>query len=58
MWILILVWSCKAKIWSNCKMMVKKTDDICKDIAEVVDTRFDTSSHELEDPYLKEKMKK
>ena len=30
-------------------MMVKK-HDICKDIAEVGDTRFDTSSHELDRP--------
>ena len=30
-------------------MMVKK-HDICKDIAEVGDTRFDTSNHELDRP--------
>ena len=34
-----------------------KTDDIYKDIAEDVETRFDTSNFEI-DHYLKEQMKK
>ena len=35
-----------------------KTDDICKDIVEDVETRFDTSNYELEKPLPKEKNKK
>ena len=38
-------------------MMVKK-HDICKDIAEVGDTRFDTSSHELDRPLPNRKNEK
>ena len=34
-----------------------KTDDIYKDIARDVETRFDTSNYELDD-YQKEKIKK
>ena len=30
-----------------------KTDDICKDIAKNVETRFDTSNYELERPLWK-----
>ena len=32
-----------------------KTDDICKDIAENVETRFDTSNYELDIPLAKGK---
>ena len=35
-----------------------KTDDICKDIGEDVETRFDTSNYELDKPLPKEKNKK
>ena len=35
-----------------------KTDDIYKDIAEDVETRFDTSNYELDRYYQKEKKKK
>ena len=35
-----------------------KTDDIYKDIAEDVETRFDTSTYELDRPFPKEKDKK
>ena len=35
-----------------------KTDDIHKDIAEDIETRFDTSNYELEIPLPKEKNKK
>ena len=35
-----------------------KTDDIYKDIAETIKTRFDTSNYELDRLYPKEKKKK
>ena len=35
-----------------------KTDDIYKDIAEDVETRFDTSNYELDRSLLKSKSKK
>ena len=35
-----------------------KTDDVCKDIAEDVETRFDTSNYELNRPLSKRKNKK
>ena len=35
-----------------------KTDDIYKDIAEDVETRFDTSNYELDEPLPKGKIKK
>ena len=35
-----------------------KTDDVYKDIAEDVETRFDTSNYELERPLPTEKNKK
>ena len=35
-----------------------KTDDICKDIAEDVENRFDTSNYELDRPLPKGKNKK
>ena len=35
-----------------------KTDDIYKDIAEDVETRFDTWNYELDRPLPKEKIKK
>ena len=55
--------------WKNCKtlrpappptylMYAPLTDDIYKNIAENVDTRFDTSNYELERPLPKEKKKK
>ena len=41
-----------------CYMVYIKTDDICKDIAEDVETRFATSNYELEDHCQEEKIKK
>ena len=38
--------------------MYIKTDDIYKDIAEDVETRFDASNYELDKPLLKDKIKK
>ena len=35
-----------------------KTDDIYKDVAEDVETRFDTTNNELDRPLCKEKNKK
>ena len=35
-----------------------KTDDICKDIGENVETRFDTSNYESDRPLPKRKKKK
>ena len=35
-----------------------KTDDICKEIAEDVETRFETSNYQLDRPLPKEKNKK
>ena len=35
-----------------------KTDDIYKDIAEGIETRFDTSNYESDRPLTKEKNKK
>ena len=35
-----------------------KTDDICKEIAEDVETRFETSNYELDRPLPKGKNKK
>ena len=35
-----------------------KTEDIYKDIAEIVETRFDTSNYELDRPLSKGKYKK
>ena len=37
---------------------IYKIDDICKDIAEDVEARFDTSKYELDRPFPKWKMKK
>ena len=39
-------------------IVYKKTDDIYKDIAEDVETRFDTSNYELDRPLPKGKNKK
>ena len=36
----------------------RKTNDIYKDIAEAIKTRFDTSSYELDRLFYKEKSKK
>ena len=55
---------CKTKIWWNPKLYYMgkdklfvhvKTDDIYKDIAEDVDTRFDTSNFERDRPLPKGK---
>ena len=35
-----------------------KTDDICKDVVENVEAKFDTSNFEIDKHYVKEKMKK
>ena len=40
------IW-CKSKILIYCFIEYIKTDDINKDIAEDVETRFDTSEYEL-----------
>ena len=62
----ILVYYVKPKYGENAKLCYMdtdsfivhvKTDDIYKDIAEDVETRFDTSNFEI-DHYLKEQMKK
>ena len=37
---------------------MQKADDIYKDIAEDVETRFDTSNYELNRPFPKAKTKK
>ena len=41
----------------NCVIACIKADDIYKDIAEDIETRFDTSNYELDRPLLKEKNK-
>ena len=41
-----------------CLIVYIKTDDIHKNIAEDVETRFDTSNYELDKPLPKEKKKK
>ena len=58
-----LVWLCKIKLWWKSKVMLVKqsfiahikTDDIYKDITENLQTRFDTSNHDLDKPLLKRK---
>ena len=45
-------------IWIQTFHYVHKTDDIYKDIAEDVETRFDSSNCKLERPLPKEKNKK
>ena len=58
-----LVWLCKIKLWWKSKVMLVKqsftvyikTDDIYKDITEDLETRFDTSNHDLDKPLLKRK---
>ena len=53
-----MVWLCKIEIlWKN-KILYIKTDAIYKDIAEDVETRFDTSNYELNKPLSKGKNKK
>ena len=42
---------------TNSFIVYMKTDDIYKDIAEDVETRFDTSDYELDRPFPKEKNK-
>ena len=64
MW--VLVWLCKTKIWQQVKILLYrysfivsiKTNDIYKDIAEDVQTMFDTLNYELDRPLPKEKIKK
>ena len=54
----VLVWLYKIKIWWKSKIMLYgyiKTHDIFKDIAEDVETRFDTSTYELDRPFPKGK---
>ena len=58
-----LVWLCKIKLWWKSKVMLVKqsftvyikTDDIYKDITEDLETRFDTSNHDLDKPLLERK---
>ena len=61
-----MVWLCKTKIWWKSKIVLYryifivyiKTDDIYKDIAEDVETRFDTLNYELDRRLPKAKNKK
>ena len=61
-----MVWLFKTKIRWNSKIVLYgcsfivyiKTDDIYKDIAEDVETRFDTSKYELDRSLKKEKITK
>ena len=46
------------KYGKKSKLCYMDTDDICKDIAEDVETKFDTSSYELARPLPKGKNKK
>ena len=48
---------CKTKIWWKCIVYIKATD-IYKDIAENVETRFDTSNYKLDILFPKEKNEK
>ena len=61
-----MVWLWKTKIWWNAKLFYvdtdilifqEKTKDTYKDIAEDVETRFDTSNFEIDRPLPKEKLK-
>ena len=61
-----LVWYPKPKYSENARLcymdmdsfiVYVKTDDMYKDNAEDVETRFDTSNYELDKPLLKEKKK-
>ena len=62
----VFVCLCKTKIWWNQNYYMNtqsfivylKTDDIYKDIAKYVETRFDTSNFELDRPLPKGKNKK
>ena len=45
-------------IWTQTASLFISKQDICKDIAEDVDTRFDTSNFELDRPLPKGKNKK
>ena len=45
-------------IWKLCFIVYIKRDDIYKDIAEDVETRFDTSSYEFDRPFPKVENKK
>ena len=62
-----MVWLCKTKLWLKSKIALYeyrrfivciKTDNVYKDIAEDVETRFDTSNYELDRPLVKNKNKK
>ena len=53
-----MVWLCKIKILWKSKILYIKTDDIYIDLAEDVETRFDTSNYELDRPLPKGKNKK
>ena len=62
-----LVWICKTKIWWKNKIAlygyrqfyyIKEPNYINKDIAEDVETRFDTSNNEVDRPYPKGENKK
>ena len=48
----------KIVLYGNSSIVYIKVDDIFKDIAEVVETRFDTSNDELDRPLPKGKYKK
>ena len=53
-----MIWLCNIKIqWKSSFNVFIKTYDIYKDIAEDVETRFDTSNYELDRPLPKEKNK-
>ena len=54
-----MVWLCKNKTWWETSFIVyTKTDNNYKDIAEDVETRFDTSNYELSRPIPKGKIQK
>ena len=40
---------------TNCFIVYIKIDDICKDLEENIETRFDTSNYELDRPLPKGK---
>ena len=60
------LYDCETEIWKKGKTMLYvysfivyiKTDGIYKDIAEDVETRFDTSNYEFDRPLPKRKLKK
>ena len=52
-----LVWLCKTRISCKSKVVYIKTDDISKDLAKDVETRFSYSNNELNRHFSKGKNK-